>query len=83
MPGFFVRHAEQVGKPNGLTLIYGQTHLFKLHHGNTAGFKITDGGIEGDPPVFLRPYHVITLLYENILKRKKLRATCSVVKFYC
>jgi hypothetical protein len=62
MPGFFLRHAKQVGESNGFKLINGQTHLFQLHHGNTPGFKITDCRLKGDPSVFLRPYHVITPL---------------------
>jgi hypothetical protein len=79
-PGFFVRHAEQVGESNGLTLVNRQTYLFQLHHGNTPGFKIADFRIKGDPSVFLRPYHVIKLLYENILKKLKLSASGGVVK---
>jgi len=80
MPGLFVRHAEQVGESNGFTLVNGQTNLFELHHGNTPGFKITDFRIKGDPSVLLRPYHVIKLLYENILKKVKLSAAGNVVK---
>jgi len=72
-PGYFVRHSEQVGESNGSTLVNGETHLFQLHHGNTPGFKIADCRIKGDPPVLLRPYHVIKLLYENILKKNKIK----------
>jgi hypothetical protein len=80
--GLFVRHAEQVGEPNGFTLINGQAHLFQLHHRNTPGLKITDRRIKGDPSVFLRPYHGFKLLYENILKKLKLRICDRIVKFF-
>ncbi|CAB1069111.1 hypothetical protein D1AOALGA4SA_561 [Olavius algarvensis Delta 1 endosymbiont] len=55
--GFFVRHSQQVGEPNGLALVNGQANLLQVKHRHSPGLEIADPRIKRYPAFFLRSYH--------------------------
>lgn len=77
--GLLMGHSQQIGQPDGLTLINGKTNLLQIKHGNASGLEIAYFRTKRDPAFFLWSDHKI-FLYEIILKNGKLYITLFVVK---
>jgi len=60
--GLLVGHAQEVGKPDGLTLVNGQANFLKIEHGDAPGLEIADCRIECDPAFFLWSDHASSFM---------------------